>query len=39
VHDVDIDEYPEVMKVVLKEGSAIDVQVDGNGEKKKCVAP
>jgi hypothetical protein len=39
VHDMDIDEYPEVMKVDLKEGSAIDVNVDGNGEKKKCVAP
>jgi len=36
---LDVDEYPEVMKVDLKEGSAIDVQMDGDGEKKKCVAP
>lgn len=39
VRDTDVDKYPEVLQVVLREGSAIDVQVDGNGEKKKCPAP
>jgi hypothetical protein len=39
VRDTDVDAYPEVLRVDIKEGSAIDVQVDGTGEKKKCPAP
>ena len=34
--DVDIDKYPEVMKVQMKEGSVIDIIYDGTGEKHKC---
>jgi hypothetical protein len=34
--DVDVDKYPEVMKVQLKEGSAVDIIYDGTGEKHKC---
>jgi hypothetical protein len=39
VVDVDIDGYPEVLTVEIHEGSAVDVVVDGNGEKKKCPMP
>jgi hypothetical protein len=39
VHDVDVDGYPEVLKVDIREGSAVDIRVDGNGEKKKCPLP
>jgi hypothetical protein len=38
VIDVDVDGYPEVMNVDINEGSAIDIVVDGTGEKKKCPA-
>jgi hypothetical protein len=34
--DVDVDEYPEVMTVQIKEGSAVDIIYDGTGEKHKC---
>ncbi len=37
--DVDVDEYPQVLKVDIREGSAIDILVDGTGEKKKCPVP
>lgn len=36
IHDVDVDDYPEVLKVDIREGSAVDIQVDGRGDKKKC---
>jgi hypothetical protein len=39
VVDTDVDTYPEVLKVDVSEGTAIDVRVDGNGEKKKCPVP
>lgn len=39
VVDTDVDGYPEVMKVEIREGSAVDVRVDGNGLKKKCPTP
>jgi hypothetical protein len=34
--DVDVDKYPEVLKVQIKEGSAVDINYDGMGEKHKC---
>jgi len=34
--DVDVDKYPEVTSVDIREGSAIDILTDGTGEKKKC---
>jgi hypothetical protein len=37
--DVDVDKYPEVMKVQVKEGSAVDIIYDGTGEKHKCPPP
>jgi hypothetical protein len=36
VYDLDVDGTPEVLKVDLKEGTSIDVHVDGDGEKRKC---
>ena len=39
VLDMDIDDYPEVLRIEIREGSAIDIIVDGNGEKKKCPTP
>jgi len=39
VVDVDVDGYPEVLTVEIREGSAVDIVVDGNGEKKKCPTP
>ncbi len=39
VYDNDVEGYPEVLKVELREGSAIDVRVDGDGLKKKCPQP
>jgi hypothetical protein len=39
VVDVDVDGYPEVLTVEIREGSAVDIVVDGNGEKKKCPMP
>jgi len=36
VIDVDVDGYPEVLSVQIAEGSAIDIVLDGTGEKKKC---
>ncbi len=37
--DVDVDKYPQVLKVDIREGSAIDILIDGTGEKKKCPLP
>ena len=37
--DTDVDGYPEVLKVEIREGSAIDIRVDGDGDKRKCAAP
>ncbi len=39
VIDTDVDTYPQVLKVELREGSEVDVRVDGSGEKHKCPAP
>ncbi len=39
VIDSDIDTYPSVAKIQVREGSAIDIRVDGNGDKKKCPLP
>jgi hypothetical protein len=39
VHDADVDGYPTVLTVEVKEGSAIDLRVDGNGRKRKCPVP
>ena len=39
VHDADVDGYPKVLTVDVKEGSAIDLRVDGGGHKRKCPAP
>jgi hypothetical protein len=36
VYDSNVEGNPEVLKVELREGSAVDVKVDGNGEKHKC---
>ena len=37
--DTDVEGYPEVLKVDLREGVTIEVLVDGLGEKKKCPPP
>lgn len=37
--DVDLDGYPGVLQVEIREGMSIDVIVDGSGEKKKCPPP
>lgn len=39
VLDTDVDGYPGVLKVEIREGSSIDVRTDGNGEKRKCPVP
>ncbi len=39
IHDTDVDGSPEVLKVELREGSAIDIRVNGDGEKRKCPQP
>ncbi len=39
VIDTDIDSYPSVARIDVQEGSAIDINVDGNGNKKKCPVP
>jgi len=39
VVDVDVDGYPGVLQVDIREGMAVDVLVDGAGEKKKCPPP
>ena len=36
IRDLDVDKYPEVTSVDIREGSAIDILTDGTGEKKKC---
>ena len=37
--DLDVDKYPEVLVVDIREGSAIDILTDGTGEKRKCPLP
>ncbi len=37
--DTDVDGSPEVLKVQVSEGSAVDVHLDGSGEKRKCPVP
>jgi hypothetical protein len=39
VRDTDVDGYPQVLAPEIGEGSAIDIQIDGAGEKKKCPLP
>jgi hypothetical protein len=39
VYDTDVEGSPEVLKVELREGSAIDIRLDGNGFSKKCPQP
>ncbi len=39
VHDTDVTGSPEVMNIDVREGSAINVTVDGNGGKRKCPTP
>ena len=39
VHDVDVDDYPDVQSIDISEGSAVDIIVDGLGMKKKCPVP
>ena len=39
IYDIDADGGPEVLKIDIKEGSAIDIRDDGNGEHKKCPVP
>jgi hypothetical protein len=39
IYDTDVTGSPEVMKVEIKEGTEIDVRVDGNGNKRKCPVP
>lgn len=36
VIDIDAEKDPEVMQVEIREGSSIDIIMDGYGEKKKC---
>ncbi len=39
IFDSDVNDYPEVSKVEVREGSAIDIVTDGNGIKRKCPVP
>lgn len=39
IRDLDVDGYPEVLTATVGEGSAVDIRIDGNGQKKKCPAP
>jgi hypothetical protein len=39
VLDTDVDAYPEVLAPHLREGSSVDIQIDGAGDKKKCPVP
>ncbi len=39
IHDTDVTGSPEVMNVEIKEGSEVDVTLDGNGNKHKCPTP
>ncbi len=39
VYDTDVEGAPEVLKVDLREGSEIDVRVNGDGESRKCPEP
>ncbi len=39
IFDTDVDGAPEVLKIDVKEGSAIDIRDDGDGDHRKCPAP
>jgi hypothetical protein len=39
ITDADVDGYPEILKVEIREGKTIEVLIDGLGEKKKCPRP
>lgn len=39
VVDLEVDGYPEVSSIDIREGKTIEIMVDGLGEKKKCVLP
>lgn len=39
VIDTDLDTYPSVAKIEVREGSAIDIHIDGLGNKRKCPLP
>lgn len=39
VHDIDVSGSPEVLSVDIREGSDIDIRVDGTGLRRKCPAP
>ncbi len=36
IYDTDVDGSPEVMEVEIKEGSAVDIRDDADGEHRKC---
>jgi len=36
IYDLDLPNLPEVMKVDIREGSDIEIKIDGAGEKRKC---
>ncbi|MEW6400844.1 MAG: SH3 domain-containing protein [Chloroflexota bacterium] len=39
IHDVEVDGGPEVMEIEVKEGAAIDILDDGDGDHRKCPVP
>ena len=39
IRDTDVEGSPVVSEVQLREGSAVDIRTDGNGERKKCPLP
>jgi len=39
IRDTEVEDSPVVSEVQLKEGSAVDIRADGNGERKKCPIP
>ena len=39
IRDTDVEGSPVVSEVQLREGSAVDIRTDGNGERKNCPLP
>ncbi len=39
IHDTNVDGSPQVMKVEIREGSEIDIRIDGDGNHRKCPLP
>lgn len=39
VLDVDVDKYPRVSTLDIREGASLDIILDGDGSKKKCPVP